>query len=170
MNKIVITGPECSGKTFLARALAQSCPGVYVPEYARSYVSLLSGEYQRSDLLAIALGQAALEDAAMGLGRYPVICDTGFLVLRIWSMSKYGAVDEILERMFVDRSCDLYVLCAPDLVWRQDGLRENPTDRWSLFYLYHKLLLDSSAAYLVVRGSLKQRLHTVMEHMEATGH
>ena len=166
MNKIVITGPECSGKTSLARALAHTCPGVFVPEFARSYVSLLAGEYQRSDLVTIAQGQAALEDAAMGLGRYPVICDTGFLVLRIWSMSKYGAVDEILERMFVDRSCDLYVLCAPDPVWRQDGVRENPTDRWSLFYLYHKLLLDSSAAYLVVRGSLRQRLRTVIDRVK----
>ncbi|NND05411.1 MAG: ATP-binding protein [Saprospiraceae bacterium] len=163
MNKIVITGPECSGKTTIAHALSTRLGGVIVPEFARIYLSMLDRTYVYEDLKAIWEGQIELESAALAIERTPIISDTGALVMLIWSRVKFGRVDPTIMDAFAQNDCNLYLLCAPEPGWAQDGLRENPFDRWALFYLYHKELLESGHPFGVLQGPHELRLGKALE-------
>ncbi|MFK8006949.1 MAG: AAA family ATPase [Saprospiraceae bacterium] len=60
-KKIILTGPESTGKSTLARQLAQVYNTVWVPEFARTYLEGLNRPYRGDDLLKIAKGQRDLE-------------------------------------------------------------------------------------------------------------
>ncbi len=164
MLKIVITGPECCGKTTLSRALSDEIAAAWVPELARPYLSIYSGKYEYQDLLTLAQGQLALENIAQGLQKKALVLDTSILVLKIWSWVQFGRVDAQIESRFA-QSRDLYFLCKPLNRWVPDRLRENPGDRWSLFYLYHKALVDTQKEFIILEGSQADRLQQALKKL-----
>ncbi|HXH19021.1 MAG TPA: ATP-binding protein, partial [Chitinophagales bacterium] len=90
MKKIVIVGPESSGKTFLAEKLAAHFQCLWVPEYAREYLEKLNKPYTKEDVEKIAEGQLRLEDETAAKSKSLLICDTNLLVIKIWMDHKYG--------------------------------------------------------------------------------
>ncbi len=164
--KIVLTGPESSGKTRLAQSVSRARQIPLVPELARPYLSVLNRAYGAEDLPALARGQLALEASAMGLGAPWILCDTSMLVLKIWSAYRYGQVHPFIEQSFRTNQVALYCLCQPDLPYEPDPLRENAADRWSLYYLYEKALLIHQKNYVTLSGPLEQRLVTMEEQVD----
>lgn len=139
---ILVTGPESSGKTTLAKALAEELNGTYVAEVAREYLLARGGNYSANDLPAIWAQQKAAEDASRGSSAAFIVCDTGPEVVRIWSEVKYGFCPKSVLVDSLEREYDLTLLCYPDLPWEADPLREAPdkADRLDLFERYQKLL------------------------------
>ncbi|WP_238750124.1 AAA family ATPase [Neolewinella maritima] len=137
-----VTGPESSGKSTLAQTLAWCLDGTYVAEQARAYLHALARPYTEADLALIWQAQQRAETAARQSGASYVICDTGPEVLQIWSEVKYGRCAATLSSQTATRSYDLTLLCAPDLAWTYDPLREHPNeaDRWTLHARYRSLL------------------------------
>ncbi len=158
MIKILITGPECSGKTTLALGIARYLKAPLVPEFARPYLSLRAGQYQKSDLSSMAAMQDELRKALVGLQSALVIHDTSWLVYKIWSQYKFQSVPENVERGFREMHFDLTLLCEPTDGYASDPLRENANSRWSLFYLYHKALFSLGRNYQVISGTEGDRL------------
>lgn len=169
VKKIVITGPESSGKSTLSQQLAAHFHTRWVPEFARSYLEQLDRPYGQEDLLEIARGQAALEDREKLDASQYLFCDTGLEVIKIWSLFKYGNVDPRIERMLAARSYDFYLLCTPDLEWTPDPLRETPKpeDRWQLFELYRKEILRLGVPWGIVEGEVHHRLEMAVAAVEA---
>lgn len=158
MYKIVLTGPESTGKTSLAKTLADHFEATWVPEYAREYLNQLSRPYVFTDLLEIAKAQLQLEETYAQKEERYLFCDTSLVVLKIWSEYKYGKCDPwILEQLQV-RSYDLYFLCGDDVPWEYDPLREHPTQRAALYELYKTTLEDLGVRFVELRGSLTERL------------
>ena len=131
--KVIITGPESTGKSWLTRSLAEHYNIPYAKEYARQYLEQTGGAYEEKDLLKIARGQANLEEQVRKQKPQIILCDTGIEVIRIWSEWKYGRCDEHILKLARDLKPELYLLLKPDIPWVQDPLRENPTDRQELF-------------------------------------
>ena len=156
MIKIVVTGPESSGKTTLATALASHYQAPWVPEYARTYLDQLNRPYQEEDLLLIAQGQMRQEEEAARRCPPLLICDTSLVVIKVWSDYRYGRCHPWIEEQLNQRSVDSYLLCRPDLPWEPDPQRENPRTRDVLFTLYQKAL--SSSAHVTIEGESSQRL------------
>ena len=152
MKKIIITGPESSGKTTLAKQLAQFYQATYVPEYSRSYLSELTRPYVEEDLLEIAKGQAEQEKEYASKSSPIVIYDTSMLVLKVWSEYKYGRTHPWIEEQLLKNKNDLYLLCKPDVPWEEDPLRENPLDRDLLFSMYLNELKKLEASYFTISG------------------
>ena len=146
-----VTGPESSGKTTLARALAWCLDGLYVEEQARAYLHGIDRPYTSDDLPRIWAAQAAAEDRARQSGASLVICDTGPEAIQVWLEVKYGHCARDVELASRHRLYDLTFLCAPDLPWAYDPLREHPDPaaRWELFEQYRKLLPGA----VVIRGA-----------------
>ena len=159
---IVCTGPESSGKTTLARALAIALHTVWVPEYARSYLQTHVGAYRHFDLCKIAEGQAAAIRKHLPIAHRWLLADTGEWVLRIWEAEKFPDATPCAAKKFEDIRADLYLLCAPDIPWQPDPLRENPTDRARLFERYKTALQEAGAPYAIVSGSPEDRLQTAL--------
>ena len=140
--KVLVTGPESSGKSTLARSLAWILDGYYVEEQARQYLHNLSRAYEADDLPRILRQQLAAEQRGLDSGASYVICDTGPEVIDIWSQVKYGIPVPGIELADVDKNYDLTLLCAPDLPWQEDRLREHPDPiaRQALFQRYRDRL------------------------------
>ncbi|MFM7309964.1 MAG: AAA family ATPase [Flavobacteriales bacterium] len=152
MIRIATTGPESSGKTslslWLQNQLAQSrC----IPEYARAYLSESNGVYSASDLIHFA--EQLERELRTRETTDVMVADTDFYVLEIWFSEKFpGTINPIRE--YVQRnSFDLYLLCAPDLAWEPDPLRENPNDRDRLFERYEQALIRDGRQYAIITGN-----------------
>lgn len=167
MTKIAIVGPECSGKTTLAEALMLHGRAWFVSEVAREYLSDMDRPYEERDLLEIARVQASNEDMVGAEFHGVMACDTDLITMRIWSEEKYGRCDPWILKQSEQRHYDLWLLCAPEMPWVPDPLRENPNDRDRLFRLYEGLLKYLEKPYQVMRGPREQRLKEAMKAISA---
>ena len=167
MKKLIITGPEATGKTTLARQLAGELATLWVPEYARTYLEGRQG-YVEADLLEIARGQQKREQAYALEACGVLVCDTSLEVIYVWSEYRYGRVHPWIVNQLSADPGDLYLLCYPDLPWEPDPLRENPHDRDALFGRYMQLLEHFGLAYSVIKGFGEVRaleaVRTIAQH------
>ena len=161
MSKVIITGPESSGKTTLAAALAAHYGTPWVPEYARTYLDQLDRPYREADLLEIAQGQVRQEEAAARSKPNLLLCDTSLLVIKIWSDYRYGRCHPWIEAQLAQRPVRHYLLCRPDIPWQPDPQRENPHDRDKLFVLYQQAL--RTKPHTTIEGNQAQRMSISIE-------
>jgi nicotinamide riboside kinase len=163
MKKIVLTGPESSGKTTLAAQLAQYFGAAWVPEFARQYLDGLGRPYLESDLLEIARGQAALEDEVAARNDGLIFLDTSLEVVKIWSEVCFGRCAPEIRELMHRRLPDFYLLCLPDLPWVPDPQRQNPNDRDLLLVRYQAELASLGVPFSEVRGSGEARLENAVQ-------
>ncbi|OSZ82948.1 ATPase [Chitinophagaceae bacterium IBVUCB1] len=160
MRKIVVIGPESTGKSTLSQSLAASLQTVWVPEYARTYLETLGREYTEADLLDIAKGQLAAEDAAMQKAHQYLVCDTDLYVIKVWSEAKYGRCHPWVLEQIAKRSYDLYLLTYIDVPWTDDPLREHPQpqERQYFYNIYRDIVMESCCLWADIRGNENERL------------
>lgn len=173
MLKVILTGPESSGKTSLARILADYFDVPLVEEYAREYLGKKeTPQYQQEDLIEIAKGQIALEqDVKINSDKPLLICDTDLLTIKIWSMEVFGHCDATIDDLYhksLKNFTPLYLLCSPENIpWELDVLRENPHDRDRLFHVYEKELLYYAKNYRILRGGVEERFDAAKRHIKS---
>ena len=163
MKKIVIIGPECTGKSSLTQALSKHFNAPYVEEYAREYISNLERPYTQNDILEIAKRQLALEDTIKTHSDF-LFCDTDLIVCKVWSEFKYGNCHPWILEQIQSRHYDYYLLCDIDLPWQNDGQREHPNNRQELLDIYKKELKNLNKAFSVVRGD--QRVYSAINFLQ----
>jgi NadR type nicotinamide-nucleotide adenylyltransferase len=168
-RKIALTGPESTGKTWLADCLAERLGGIRVPEYARAYLADLRRAYDLDDVLCIAHGQAQAEHEAVAQGAEWIFCDTDMLVCKIWVEKRFGVCPPELEELYRQQSYDLHLLCSPDLPWTPDPLREAPelAVREELFAAYRAALETDARLFRTVDGTGEARLRSALAHLAA---
>lgn len=166
-RRIVIVGPESTGKSQLASQLANhfNCPEV--DEFAREYIDKLDRPYEKEDLLKIAKGQLQSEAEAAQNASNLLICDTNLIVIKIWSDHKYGRTDPWIETDLKSRFYDLYLLTNIDLPWEEDPQREHPHLREHLFNTYRDYLINNELPFEVVSGQDNARLNNAINLIES---
>ena len=163
--KIVITGPESSGKTTLVEALSIRLEIESIPEFARSYLENLNNKYKYEDLLIIAKEQQKAIDNKVQKGNL-LIVDTDLLTIKIWSEYKFGKCDEWIIQTLNLKKPDLYLLCKPDIPWEADPLRENQNDREELYQIYQEEIRKLEAPSVEISGSKEHRLSISIEAIQ----
>ena len=165
IKKIVVIGPESTGKSTLSEALAAALATVWVPEFARGYLEALGRPYEQKDLLTIARGQLAAEDQLMGLANNYMVCDTCLRVIQVWSNHKYGTCDESILKAIKERKYDLYLLTGIDMPWTYDPLREHEAAHWRqhFYSLYQRLVAESGIPWVAINGSHDERMMLALE-------
>jgi len=165
---IIVTGPESSGKTILTNQLSDYFETNSLSEYSREYLRGIGTNYTQEDLLVIAKEQLKRQVAAASeqTGKY-LFCDTGLLVIKVWSQYRFNAVDPWIEKNLATQKVDLYILCNCDIPWEYDELRENPNDRHLLFNRYKKELEEHNLNYIVVEGRHTNRLNSSINAIES---
>jgi nicotinamide riboside kinase len=156
MTRIILTGPESTGKTTMAQVLATQLQAPCVPEFARVYLQYLGRLYRREDLWTIAQGQSAWENWYGARHPKRLVLDTNWTVIRIWEIFQFGT-STVTEHCSIDPA-DYYLLCAPDIPWEPDPLRENAGERGVLYALYHQLLQQTGARFSILSGTHHERL------------
>ena len=176
LKKIVVIGPESTGKSTLCQQLAEHFETVWCPEYAREYLLTNGKDYSYTDLLTIAKGQIAgeknwaelLEKRAAPLLEHdydiPYFIDTNMVVMKVWAEFVFNKCHPYIEEQLAKRKYDHYLLCQPDLEWEKDELREYPDleTRERLFFIYKNYLEQQSIPWTLIKGKNKDRLQSAI--------
>ena len=166
--KIVLFGPESTGKTTLSQMLADHYKTQWVPEYMREYLQKKWDEQQKTcephDLLPIARGQMALENHIGNKSGELIFCDTNLLELVVYSRAYYEeTVNPVLLKHALKAEYDLYFLTYIDVPWVKDDLRDRPGDRDEMFARFKNTLEEHNLPYRILEGDLQQRFQTAVK-------
>jgi len=165
MLKIAILGPESTGKTILARQLADYFEAPWVPEYAREYVEHLTVPYTYDDICTIARKQIEqeLEITNQPSTTQYVFFDTELIITKVWFSYRFGQVPDFVTEQLNTGFFDLYLLCLPDLPWEPDPVREHGEDREFFFNWYKKEIEQTGKPYVIVNGIGNQRFQNALK-------
>ncbi len=163
MIRVVVTGSECTGKTTLARALAEHYGTIWSPEYAREFVLDKGSAPEYRDVDAIARGQIDLEDGLAAKASRLLIQDTDLLSTVIYSLHYYGNSPSWIDQALRERHANLYLLADIDVLWVPDGNhRDRGKSREEMQELFRADLIDRRLRFVEVSGSGERRLqHSV---------
>ncbi|MGB5666852.1 MAG: ATP-binding protein [Maribacter sp.] len=169
--KVVLFGPESTGKTTISEQLARYYNTVWVPEYAREYLQDKWNNERKTcepkDLLPIAEGQMRLENELAKKVTDLLICDTDLLETKVYSEAYYlGYCDPKLEKYALENSYDLYFLTHIDIPWEKDDLRDKPKERERMFLYFKETLEKYNRNFIILKGDKKARLKTAVEHID----
>ena len=161
--KVVLFGPESTGKTTLSKQLARHYNTVWTPEFARAYLQKKWNNERKtcevSDLLPIAVGQMHLENRLAKKADKLLICDTDLLETKVYSEEYYGGfVDEKLNKASEENKYDLYLLTYIDTPWEEDDLRDRPALRFEMFTAFENALKKHNKNYTLLKGDKETRL------------
>jgi NadR type nicotinamide-nucleotide adenylyltransferase len=163
LKRISVTGPESTGKSWLAEHLSAHFEEPWVPEYARVFLENLNAPYTFDDVLHIAKGQFEAENDLAKTAKEFLFCDTDFLVTHIWCLVKFGKSHTWIEEMLETHRYTHYLLCSPDLPWQADPLREHPNLRKELFEMYKTELQNRNFSFSIVSGEGDERLQHAID-------
>jgi NadR type nicotinamide-nucleotide adenylyltransferase len=171
IKKIVVIGPESTGKSTLCEQLADHYNTGWAKEYAREYLLKNGAAYTFDQLLDIAKGQLALEDECVENtvttgDRLPttVFIDTDMYVMKIWNEFVFNNCHRWILNQIANRKYDLYLLCNVDLPWVKDELREYPdlASREKLYHFYKDAMINQSTPWIDINGNANERLQTAI--------
>ena len=184
IKKVVVIGPESTGKSTLCKLLAAHYHTIWCAEYAREYLLNNGTDYIYDDLLTIARGQLMLQDEAerrlsdgqlnIGNGQLSIntpnllFIDTDMYVMKVWCEYVFGKCHQFILDEIVERKYDLYLLCKPDIDRVKDELREYPDEkvRIELYHIYRDILINQSVPWAEVSGDYEKRLSMGVEAVE----
>lgn len=179
IQKIVVIGPESTGKSTLCAELAAHYQTIWVEEYARQYLSEHGTKYSFDNLLTIAKGQIENEEKAIELlvqksannkdsGSNKLILDTDMYVMKVWCEYVFNNCHPFILEKINERKYDAYLLCDIDLPWTADEMREYPNEepRKELFTIYKELLINQKTPWGIVSGTGEQRTQNAIALIE----
>jgi NadR type nicotinamide-nucleotide adenylyltransferase len=173
LKKIVVVGPESTGKSTLCEKLAAHYNTIWVREYAREYLLANGTDYTFENLLDVAKGQLAGEEKGieelksihdnnppLGDGGLPLFIDTDMYVMKVWCEFVFDKIHPWVLNQIVERKYDLYLLCNVDAPWVKDELREYPdlVIREKLYHHYKDIMINQQEPWVNISGNYEQRL------------
>lgn len=169
--KIVLFGPESTGKTTLSKMLASHFNTQWVPEFSRDYLQQKWDEKMeicsREDILPIAAGQMHLENQKAKVANRVLFCDTNLLETVVYSRAYFERYcHPSLLKHALKAHYDLYFLTYIDVPWEEDDLRDRPHQREQMFAEFKKTLDEHNKPYHILRGSVEERFKTAVKLVE----
>ncbi len=166
--KIVLSGPESTGKTNLSIALARHYNTIWIPEYARNYLSKLNRSYQYDDLVHIARKQVEeiqnIPEVSSGI----IFFDTWLIITKVWFTEVFKRYPAWLDSEILKNKPDLFLLCMYDLPWQYDPLRENgSTERRAYLFDRYKTEIEKiDCKYQIISGFNVERLNFAIQKID----
>lgn len=169
MKVLVLTGPESSGKSWLAGEIQASFGGLLVGEYVRHFIEHEQRDTCYADISTIAQGQLAWEDKARAKRPTLLILDTHLLSNMLWSRALFADCPTWLEQALLERDYHLHLLLSPvDVPWVDDGQRCQPelAQRLAFYQQCEHWLQRHQQPLQCIRGNWAQRREQALAAVE----
>lgn len=166
VRRVCVFGPESTGKSTLAKQLAAHFGTVYVPEYAQTYIATNGKDIDDDDMLAIARGQCALEDAVARESNGVLFCDSDLVTSILWSGRLIGTVPDWLRTEADKRHYDIYLLTHYDVPWVDDAHRYIPKESPAFFDRCVLELERRKRKFTQIRGNWDERFQLAVKAVE----
>jgi HTH-type transcriptional repressor of NAD biosynthesis genes len=166
-KRVVIYGPESTGKTTLAEKLAEHYKTVWVPEYGRKYLDEKGAWVELSDIPKIAEGQLTSEDRLARQANRLLICDTDLITTSIYSRYYFGECPEEVRQKAEERTYDLYLLLDIDVPFVEDWQRPDAHSREQFFATFRGELESRGRNYMLISGTYQERLERAIQAIDA---
>jgi NadR type nicotinamide-nucleotide adenylyltransferase len=169
--KVVLFGPESTGKTTLAKQLADYFNTLWVPEYMREYLQKKWDDKKekctKEDLTPIAVGQMTAENKAASRANNVLFCDTNLLEIKVYSEYYYnGFCPSEIKEYALKNTYDIYFLTYIDTKWQFDDLRDRPVDREKMFCIFESQLINQKLQFEVLQGNQDKRFDFAVKIIE----
>jgi HTH-type transcriptional repressor of NAD biosynthesis genes len=168
VKRVCLLGAESTGKSTLARALAERFGTLWNPEYGRPYTLIgrpPDTPWTTWEFTHIARIHCWYEDFLATLADRVLFSDTDAFTTAVFHKVYLGAPATGFEEL-VARPYDLFVVCGLDVPWRHDGIREFEEQRRWMHERYLARARESSRPWLLAEGPLARRLEEVAEAVE----
>lgn len=166
MQRVLIYGPESTGKSTLAQQLASHYQTEYVPEYARGYIEQRGKVFTYEDIPQIAIGQMEAEEAAARRANRVLFCDTDLITTTIYSRHYFGKCPHLVQRLADKRRYDLYLMMDIDLPWQADPQRDLPHRREEFRGIFCQELESRRIPFVTITGIGETRTQAAIEAVE----
>lgn len=171
MPNIVFIGSECSGKTSLARALANYYNIDFLEEYSRIYAEKINSELIYEDVIPIAKGQIASEQKFINRSKEDLLLfDTCLFSTYIYSKIYYKKVPKELNNWLDLSLYDYFFLIFPDPEWVEDDIRNMPMPRMEMHEIFKSELEYFNQPFTQLRGNEEQRMQSAIEEINRLGY
>lgn len=172
--RVVVFGPESTGKTSLARFLAGALGEPCAPEHVRLFWDEHGGVIGAEDLNAIARGQAEGEDRADAAARRVCILDTDLLTCVIWDDLLFPGRCPDWVRAEAERRArdtDLFLLCLTDVPFEPDPQRCFPDaeGRAMCMRLWREMLVSRGLPFVEITGDWVAREKAALAALSSLG-
>lgn len=157
---ICLYGPESTGKSTLARKLAERYQTVYVPEVAREMID--SNRFTTEDIVRIGREQTARVLELAKKANRVLFCDTDVITTAIYSDVYLHEIPGELEDLERAIRYDQYFLFDVDVPWVADGLRDLDSRREEMFARFRVELERRKIPYVLVSGSYEARERAIV--------
>jgi len=164
--KIVVTGPESSGKSWLCEKLAAHFNAPWVPEYARQYLEKNGPDYSFETLSTIRKFHLEFQALYLKQKSEIIFLDTDLINFKVWEKIVFGKTHEKLEEQLRLEEDHRYLLTYPDIPWEPDVLRENPHDRLAIFEAHREEIEAYGRPYQIVKGEGEARLRNAINAIQ----
>lgn len=171
IQKILIIGAECTGKTTLCQDLSEHFNTVWVGEYMRKYLAQKPNGYvcQYDDLLPIAIGQLNHENKKLSSANRYVFCDTSAFEIMTYAHWYFGRCPDEIVTLVQNSHYDLILLTDEiGIVWQADGMRDLPNGRSDMRAFFVQYLDKFHLKYHTVSGDRKSRVQQVEQLLNMT--
>lgn len=183
--RVCLVGAESTGKTTLARALAEHFHTEWVPEFGRVYAedmlakhgqptaktargTLPEYRWTTEDFITIARTQCEHEEAAARRCNKVLVCDTDAFATGIWHRRYMGVRCAEVERLAAAwKRPELYLVTDVDMPFVQDGTRDGEHLRAWMHGVFLEELAAQGRSFQVISGTHAERLRAAVAFIEA---
>lgn len=165
--KIVLVGPESTGKTTLSKLLGEHFDTLWTREYLREFseekLKNKKKSIEKSDNYTIVKNQIFLENEALTRANRFLFCDTNFVQTMIYSELYFGESDGFFTECIDNLKYDLYLLTGIDVDWEADGIRDAPFEREKHYEYFKKRLTELNKPFIEISGNKEERLQKAVQ-------
>ncbi len=156
--------PESTGKSTMAKQMAELYQTEFVPEVAREMIS--SNDFTVDDIIRIGQAQTQRIKDKLKTANKILFCDTDLITTQIYSRQYLHVVPEILIKLEKEITYDLYFLFDTDVPWVADGLRDLGNQREAMVKIFEDELSIRRIDPIRVRGTWSEREEKVKKAID----